>query len=281
MKVQLNFEAPYFINRICNNHHKGSIAMNGKEEIFVRDVLELQKTSSKRTFCFKCSGDLLREGFGTKPENPGQWMVSHLMSFLTEIQVRNHHLPKIPAHLLTSQSIRVLNFNGVGLECIPESIGDLPLLTTLSLANNNLTSLSSTLRNLRRLNQLVLDNNPGLRSLNPISGHSSLKILMARVCSIERLPHDLPQLTDLHLSNNNLTDLDSIETLGFDNYKKKSFFLNYNQLSDLPGEVLDIPSLVDFRIEYNRFAPDTLLRIVKELRETYPRLKLTYEKQTV
>ena len=304
MPVKLHFEAPYFINRICNNHHKGSIAMNDNKEIFVRDVLELQKTSSQRTFGFKCSGDFLREGFGIPPANPGQWMVSHLLSFLTEIHVRNYHLPKIPVHLLTSQSIHELHLNSVGLECVPESISALPLLTALSLTSNNLTSVSSTLRTLKRLTYLSVENNLRLRSLNPISGHSSLTNLIVRNCAIERLPYDLPQLANLYLSSNNLTDLDSIETLGSGNYRAKSFHfdrnhiqsvtkkissvknltvvnLDYNQLVELPTEVLDIPSLFSLHIEYNRFHPDTLSQTVKALREAYPRLKLKYEKQAV
>ena len=70
---------------------------------------------------------------------------------------------------------------------------------------------------LRSLQQLTLSNNPYLRSVQSLNGHPSLKILDTKNCPIELIPRNLPQLTTLHMSNNNLTTLIHIETLGKSN----------------------------------------------------------------
>lgn len=80
--------------------------------------------------------------------------------------------------------------------------------------NNKLSELPTTIANIQSLYRIILNNNLRLRSIQLPNGspnHSRLDIIN---CSIERIPHNLSHLSDLKLSNNNLTDLIGIGTLG-------------------------------------------------------------------
>ena len=208
------------------------------------------------------------------------------------------NLPSI--HLF--ESVRSLVLDTVNSKITAALTKCLSFLTILSLSNHNLTSVPPFVLKMKRLNQLVLDNNPHLSSLEAINGHPSLRILIARNCSIERLPSNLPQLTDLHLSSNRLSNLDGIETLGFGNGKEKSFFfdgnriesvpeqissvknltilnLNDNRLFELPANIVDVPSLRALSIEKNCFYPDVLVDMASELHVTHPKMTFKSKNQ--
>ncbi|CAM4876515.1 unnamed protein product [Rotaria socialis] len=87
----------------------------------------------------------------------------------------------------------------------------------LSLPNNKLIHIPSTIKNLHLLSKINLKNNRQLRSIQMLNGLKSLKILDVRHCSIDRLPLYLSQLTNLYMSNNYLINLVGIETLGYEN----------------------------------------------------------------
>ncbi|CAF4355521.1 unnamed protein product, partial [Adineta steineri] len=182
---------------------------------------------------------------------------------------------------------------------LPNSIGKLSSLTYLDLHDNKLISLPSTIINTHSLQTLILDNNADLRSIQALNGHSSLKFLHADNCQIERIPLNLPQLINLYMSNNSLTHLSNIHTLGNKTNKKKLFFfdnnsirylsphirqvnnlnflnLNYNKLYILPLDIYEISTLQTLYIQNNDFSDEDLQEMVARFHRTHPKLKLCY-----
>jgi Leucine-rich repeat (LRR) protein len=183
---------------------------------------------------------------------------------------------------------------------LPDSIGDLSSLAFLYLPNNNLKSLPKTIKNLRSLQQLTLSNNRYLYSIEPLNGLPSLRILNTRHCPILVLPQNLPQLTDLYMSNNSLTKLAAIETLGTATNNKKSFYfdmnyiesvppqiqevknlfwltLNQNKLKDLPTDIFKVTTLSYLNIQRNDFDQRDLKTIVFNFHNSNPNVSILYK----
>ena len=299
--IRLYFAVPHYLNSFYKISHTGSIRINYDVGIVIRSTIR-QPWSSDTILCFKwLVGDIIR----IPDFDASKLLLSpldRLNSFLTEIHIDNHLGIRIRDDDRMHKTVRTLVLNNVGLTAIPDFIGNLSSLTTLSLPNNNLTSIPPTIRKLNRLKQLTLDNNPHLHSLEEINGHPSLTSLMARSCSIERLPRGLPQLTNLYLSSNRLTNLNGIQTLGYATGKEKSYFLdqnriesvpdeissmknltilnlNNNLLFELPAKIVDIPSLRELSIEKNCFRSDVLLDMASEFNMTHPKMKFNYKEQ--
>ena len=242
--VRLRFAVPYFLNKSYKTPHRGSIHISANVDIFIRSVVE-QLPSLKTVFCF-----LVLPCVAThKPDAASSRLnvFSHirLIRHITEIDITDLHFSKISAAILVFRSLQTLVINNGRLTAIPDFIGNLSSLTTLSLPNNNLTSVSPTIPNLNHLKQLTVDNNPHLHSLEEINGHPSLTTLIARNCSIERLPRNLPQLTGLYLSGNRLTDLDGIQALGSSSSKEKFFFVNRNEIQSVLDEISSMKNLTN------------------------------------
>jgi len=91
------------------------------------------------------------------------------------------------SYVLLGNHIIKLNLCGKGLNYLPESIGQLKLLQTLDLRNNNLTELPESIGKLEFLEELILHDN-ALRSVPESIGN-------------------LKNLGILHLDNNDLTTL--------------------------------------------------------------------------
>ncbi len=99
------------------------------------------------------------------------------------------------------------------------------------------------------------------------------------------------------MSNNNLEDLDDIETLGNGTSDNKTFHfdynriraippqirdinnlywlnLNHNQLANLPTDIFEVPTLSHLYIQGNRFRPQQKEIIKNKFKHTNPKLKL-------
>ena len=293
------FAAPYFLDPFSTSLHSGSILINEKNDIFIRNVVR-PVSSAEVIFCVKHSSDL--PVLSARAARRLRASLKRLTSFFTDIDIHDYPLLEIPDYVRAYTLLHTLKLDNVSLTDIPDFLGDLPSLRILILSRNPIKSLPPSLLNLKHLKQLTLDNNPHLLSLNGIDGHPSLMILIARNCSIERLPRHLPKLTALYLSDNQLSDLDGIDTLGFDSLKEKSFSfdgnqilsvpqeihsvrnlallnLNGNQLSQLPGELKQMPALFRLSIERNCFRPHTLQLMVEAFNQTHPRLNFKYKEQ--
>lgn len=126
--------------------------------------------------------------------------------------------------------IRVVNFFGMNLTNLPDSIGRLSQLTVLRTHNNLLTDLPESIGNLYQLNELdVCENN--LKYLPECIGN-------------------LSKLTDLNVSYNQLTNLpESIGNLS----KLTNLSLSQNQLTNLPEHIRNLPNLSSLNIIGNQF----------------------------
>ncbi|CAF1098096.1 unnamed protein product [Adineta ricciae] len=191
-----------------------------------------------------------------------------------------------------------------GLRTLPESIGYLPALNYMNLSWNMLTALPKTIVNALSLRQVDISHNPTLTSLDSFNDHPSLQVIIAENCSIDKLPVNLPKLTDLYMANNKLTNLVNIRTLGYQSNTKIYFYFNNNQidfihpqirfvdnlysldlnnnrLKTLPSDIFQTPNLHFFSMEYNYFNSSQLKRIVYRFNDTNPALTLIYKRQRI
>ncbi|CAF1279735.1 unnamed protein product [Adineta steineri] len=206
------------------------------------------------------------------------------------------HLPEQIGKLRT---LYYLELSNTGLLDLPNSIGDLSSLLDLRLPWNKLTSLPITLGNLQNLLLVKLDGNPQLRSVQSLNGLPNLQSIITTYCSIERLASNLPNLQHLNMRHNNLTDLVNIRTLGNNTNLPKSFYfsanrirsvppqigyvrnlveldLDYNELTNLPSELLNVTTLHDLFIRNNLFSITDLQTIAAQFKAKNPALNLVY-----
>jgi len=173
-----------------------------------------------------------------------------LTSSLTELSIYDTKITQLPNEIGKLVHLQVLKLSNTGLMSLPDSIGDLSSLIMLYLPNNNLKSLPETIKNLRSLQHITLTNNRYLHSIEPLNGLPSLRILDTRHCPIPVLPQNLPQLTDLYMSNNSLTKLAAIETLGTATNSRKSFYFDMNYIESIPAQIQQVKNL--FRLKFNQ-----------------------------
>ncbi|CAF1092642.1 unnamed protein product [Adineta steineri] len=225
--------------------------------------------------------------------------LERLASTLKYLTISDTPIRYLPEQIGRLIYLKTLDLSNTGLTILPKSIGKLASLTYLNLCDNKLILLPSTIINTLSLQTLILDNNADLRSIQALNGHSSLKFLQADNCQIERIPRNLSQLINLYMSNNSLTDLSNIHTLGNKTNKKKLFFfdnnfirylsphirqvnnlnflnLNYNKLYVLPMDIYEVSTLQTLYIQNNDFGDKDLQEMVARFDRTHPKLKFCY-----
>lgn len=226
--------------------------------------------------------------------------IEYFASSLIHLHIYNTTITHLPEQIGKLKNLQTLKFSDTGLTSLPDSIGNLRSLNFLFLSNNNLTSLPVTIKNLQALQQITLANNPYLHSVQSLNGLPALRILNTKHCLIQILPRNLPQLTDLYMSNNNLTKLTGIETLGNGTNTRKSFYfdknhirtispriqyvrnlyrlhLYQNELDNLPTDIFNITTLSYLNIQRNDFSPEDLKTIVSKFHDKIPNLNIVYK----
>jgi len=226
-------------------------------------------------------------------------MIKILSKTLINLEISNTKINYLPNEIGNFMKLNKLILSNTGLMSLPDSIGDLSSLKFLLLPNNKLTYLPKTMKNLRSLEQLTLTNNPHLYSIEAINGLPLLGIIQTENCLIQHLPRNLPQLTSIYMSNNNLTNLTDIQTLGYGTDSKKSFYfdrnsiqsipseighvrhlsllnINHNRLKHLPLSIFNINTLENLYIRNNSFSDADLEEIIKIFKRTNPKLIINY-----
>jgi Leucine-rich repeat (LRR) protein len=255
-------------------------------------------------FCFKHLKELyirrtrFHDGNGGLPAE-----IERLAPTLTHLGIYNVPITHLPEQIGELKHLESLVLSNTGLITLPDSIGNLSSLALLSLPYNKLTSLPTTVLKIPLLWELILSHNPYLRSIKSINGHRYLSYLQTDNCPIEEIPVNLPQLTDLNMFNNNLTNLVNIRTLGnetesekyfdFDKnyirfvppqiqYVKNLYSLNLdnNKLKMLPSDIFDIQTLDYLSIRNNSFNNVELKEIVNKFKITNPSLTLCYSSKS-
>jgi Leucine-rich repeat (LRR) protein len=221
------------------------------------------------------------------------------LASLVSIVIMNTKITQLPEEFSKLKHLGSLEMHNTGLINLPETFGNLPSLGFLRLNNNNFVSLPKTISNIESFNMVILDENRHLRSLQSFNGIRNLKHLYARSCVIDRIPYNVPDLYYLLLSNNSITNLYGIETLGYNTNENKTFVfrsnriksippeiryvrnlntldLSNNQLTFLPMEIFQIDTLVSLDITNNSFSTKELNRIIQTFKKIHPHLKLYY-----
>ena len=158
-------------------------------------------------------------------------------------------LEKYPNHPMWN-NLRELNLSYLNLTSIPSSLGNLRNLRELNLSGN-LASLPKEIGNLKNLKVLNLTNN-SLGSLpSSIGNLTNLEELHSSMNKLTSLPSwigNLTNLKELYLTINDLTSLPSwIGNLT----NLKVLYLDGNELTSLPKEIGNLTNLEDLQLYGN------------------------------
>jgi len=251
-------------------------------------------------YCFKHLSEL--RIVNTSFCDSKQGFPAHIEVFaasITNFIIEDTKITHIPNQISKLKRLERLKLSNTGLMSLPDSIGDLSALKFLSLPYNDLKSLPTTMKQLRLLEQITLTSNPHLNSIQTLNDLPSLNKLYAEYCSIESLPHNLPKLFALYMTNNSLTKLTGIETLGSGTNKRKLFDfdynhiqsmspqiryvrnlytlnLNHNKLNTLPTDIFSVTTLSYLYIKQNSFNDQDLKIIISKFRHTNPKLSISW-----
>jgi Leucine-rich repeat (LRR) protein len=216
---------------------------------------------------------------------------------ITRLTIQDTIVAHLTEQIGTLKRLQWLELSNTGLMNLSNSIGGLSSLIHLNLQNNKLTSLPTTIKNTRSLSVLELNNNPNLRSIQSLNGHPNLKVLRTYNCPIEHIPVNLPMLTDLSMSNNSLTDLFGIQTLGDKASGSKSFNFYGNSILHLSPQIRQVTDIYILNLDRNNLysLPLAFLNVTKlnflyirnndfsekDLKEIVSRFKVTYPNSTI
>lgn len=145
-----------------------------------------------------------------------------------------------------------LDFHGMKLTELPESIWQLTQLTDLYLAENQLTALPESLGQLTQLQTLELSDNQLITlpdSLGRLMQLEILKLSHNQLSTLPKLLGQLPALHSLQLYNNNLGMLP--EFIGHLS-KLESLNIGKNSLTTLPGWFNQLENLQDLVLSDNK-----------------------------
>ena len=165
-------------------------------------------------------------------------------------------LTELPESLGQLSQLQTLSLSGNQLTTLPESLGQLSQLQTLSLSRNQLTTLQESLGQLSKLQALYLWNNQLTilpESLGQLSKLQSLDLDNNRLTTLPESLGQLSQLLSLSLSGNQLTTLP--ESLGQLSQLQR-LYLGANQLTTLPESLGQLPKLEMLDLDDNPLNPE-------------------------
>jgi Leucine-rich repeat (LRR) protein len=221
------------------------------------------------------------------------------LTSLEELSIFNTKVTHLPTSFGKLERLTILQLMSTDLVTLPNTFSNLQLLSSLTIYYSKMTSLPTAIGMISSLKTMYLDNNAALRSIQSLNGLQNLIILSAINCSITRIPLNLPNVSYAYMSNNKLTNLNSIQTLGSatnDNklfafemnqistlptqigsvYKLGALRVNGNKLTNLPSEIYGLKTLAYLDIRSNLFTATKLKEIVVKFKITNPSLMLLY-----
>ncbi len=178
------------------------------------------------------------------------------------IMLSNTKSVVLPPELFEMHLLSTLTIVNCGVETLSEDIVKLSHLTELILDQNQLITLPPTLSKMLSLTTLSVNDNPRLSSLDALIGSMSLIILRAVNCMINHLPTNIPNLHTIKLGGNQLTFLDGIETIT----SVSCILLEFgnNKITSIPNNSLkNIQTLLYLDLSGNQLTtlPDSVYRI--------------------
>jgi Leucine-rich repeat (LRR) protein len=178
--------------------------------------------------------------------------IERLAPSLTHLVIEHTMIYYLSDKIGKLTGLETLKLVNVSLKSLPEAIGDLSSLSLLYLSHNKLILLPKTMKNFRLLNHIILTNNLYLRSVQPLNGLPALQFLQLDNCSIEHIPINLSNLTRLYMSNNNLTDLIGIQTLGDKTKTDNYYYFDNNHIQSIPSEIQNVKNLHTLDLSFNQ-----------------------------
>jgi len=183
---------------------------------------------------------------------------------LDHLDVGNNRLVTLSEELRHLRFLKNLEIYKIGIDVLPDWIGEFSALEELVINANPLTELPSTLQNLHELKHLYLGRGLGGCPMGKlpevISSLKQLTVLHANQCELTSLPvwmGDLPNLTELDFHRNEIALIPS--SVGrLTNLRR--FNLSINRLSTLPKEIGLLQNLEELALIKNQLValPDTL-----------------------
>ena len=177
--------------------------------------------------------------------------IDHFASTLTELSIFHTKLTHLSEQIGKLKYLRSLELINTSLMTLPDSIGNLSSLILLDLRENQLISLPKTIRNIPSLSRIMLKNNPNFESAKSLDGLSNLAFLGIDSCSMKRLPFNLPHLSTLYMSDNQLTSLAGISSLGNETNERKYFNFYKNRIEVITPEIQDVNNLFWLKLNHN------------------------------
>ena len=171
---------------------------------------------------------------------------------LESMSIFNTKINYIPASFSKLERLTILELMYTDLVTLPDAFGGLESLSSLSITHSKMTSLPMAIGMIRSLINVYLDNNAVLHSLQSLNGLPNLMRLSAINCSITRIPLNLPNIFYFYMSNNKLTNLNGIQTLGSGTNDTKAFAFDMNQIQSLPGQIGSVYKLATLRVNGNK-----------------------------
>ena len=147
---------------------------------------------------------------------------------VTELKLLSHRRTSIPESIGNLKNLKSLSVGQSQLTSLPESIGNLKNLKYLSVNNNQLTSLPNSIGNLKSLKKLSTANNK----------LTSLPESIGNLKNLEGLFLQFNQLTSLPNSIGNLRSLIGLDVMG-------------NQLTSLPDSIKNLKNLEELYVKRN------------------------------
>eukprot|EP00903_Cladosiphon_okamuranus_P012061 g11323.t1 len=261
-----------------------NLTSKGLEEIpaQVFNLLDGVDASDGEKFWEACELQRLDLSFNLIPELPAE--VSNL-SLLVSLKLRKNKLKAVAPEVFSLESLSLLDLTGNAIRELPEddlgeaialkglllsgnrlsslpsSVGNLKSLETLELSDNTIRSLPESIGRLKRLATLTLSNNGLMRLPESLGELSSVKLLDLSRNAIERVPGGLSglgALTSLDMRENKLTEVPPLPAGG----RLAQVFLGFNLLTTLDGAALLIVSggLTELHVQSNR-----ILRLPEEI----------------
>ena len=173
---------------------------------------------------------------------------------LRKVLLSSNRLREVPLHLCRISSIATLRMSQNGIQALPRDLGRLKNLEELTLSDNQLGELPPILAAMPTLTHLALQGNPALpRSLPPGMLQKPLQELKAFLYRLHR--------AGVHLDMSSLELCKVPESAFADLAHLQELHLRNNQLSELPPVVGSLRQLTVLDIRNNRFAalPEFLL----------------------
>ncbi|CAF2099479.1 unnamed protein product [Rotaria magnacalcarata] len=139
--------------------------------------------------------------------------------YLDRLPISDAEVTHLPSQFGKLEYLVSLELSNTDLVSLPNTMANLWSLSMLYLSNSKLTTLPVAIGKIKSLTCINLDNSTNICSIQSINGLPNLHMLSTLNCGITNILLNLPNICYLDMSNNRLTNLVGIKTLGSNYYR--------------------------------------------------------------